>query len=330
LNESCHACEWVMWHMIFAASTHDFCSVNKRSPTLHICHTYEWVMSCVWMSHVTHMKSASSTHDVPLFTYATYMNESGHACKWVMWHIWFLLRQHINSAASTHDVPLFTYVTHLNESCRAYEWVMSHTWILLHQLRPHTMSHSTHISHKWMSHVARMNESCHTYKFCCVNCVHTPCDVHTSCIDAADLAHVWTWNAHNYTHTRNTRTHVNIIVVLTPQISHAAMCTNVTATHCNTLQHTATQCLKYTRTRNTQQLQHTQHTQHIPKHHGCVDDSFMKKYVGLFCKKRPDDLGSTQISVSPLASNWHREATGLTLIWVLPKSSGLFLQKSPT
>jgi len=53
-------------------------------------------------------------------------------------------------------------------------------------------------------------------------------------------------------------------------------------------------------------------------------------YVGLFCKKRPDDLGSTQISVSPVASRCQLEASGLTLIWVLPKSSGLFLQKSPT
>ena len=57
------------------------------------CHTYEWVMSHIWMSHVTHT------------------NESRHTYEWVMSHIWKSL------------------VTHLNESCHTYEWVMSHIWM---------------------------------------------------------------------------------------------------------------------------------------------------------------------------------------------------------
>jgi len=50
------------------------------------CHTYEWVMSHIRMSHVTHM------------------NESCHTYERVMSHIWM------------------SHVTHMNESCHTYEW----------------------------------------------------------------------------------------------------------------------------------------------------------------------------------------------------------------
>ena len=49
------------------------------------CHEYEWVMSRVWMSHVTHT------------------NESCYAYEWVMSHIWM------------------SHVTHMNESCHTFE-----------------------------------------------------------------------------------------------------------------------------------------------------------------------------------------------------------------
>jgi len=51
-----------------------------------------WVMSHIWMSHVTHM------------------NDSCHTYERVMSHIWT------------------SHVTHMNESCHTYEWVMSHIW----------------------------------------------------------------------------------------------------------------------------------------------------------------------------------------------------------
>ena len=53
---------------------------------IEACHAYEWVMSHVWMSHVTHM------------------NESCHAYEWAMSQVW-------TSA-----------VTHMNWSCHTYEW----------------------------------------------------------------------------------------------------------------------------------------------------------------------------------------------------------------
>ena len=57
------------------------------------CHTYEWVMSHIWMSHVTHM------------------NESCHTYEWVMPYTWLC-----------HE-------TYMKGTCHTYEWVMSHIWM---------------------------------------------------------------------------------------------------------------------------------------------------------------------------------------------------------
>ena len=83
MKESCHTYEWVMSHIRMSHVIH----MNES------CHTYEWVMSHIWMSHVTHM------------------NESRHKYKWVMLHI------------------RMSHVTHIYESCNTHEWVMSHICI---------------------------------------------------------------------------------------------------------------------------------------------------------------------------------------------------------
>ena len=65
-----------------------FLRVTRR---IHI--TYEWVMSHIGMSHVTHK------------------NESCHTHKWVMSHI------------------LMSHVTHTHPSGQTFEWVTSHVWM---------------------------------------------------------------------------------------------------------------------------------------------------------------------------------------------------------
>jgi len=95
MNTSWHTYEWVMTHIWMSHGTH----MNESY------HTYEWVTSHIWMSHVTHM------------------NESCHTYEWVMAHIWM------------------SHGTHMNESCDTYEW---DTW------------------HIWMSPVTHMDESGHT------------------------------------------------------------------------------------------------------------------------------------------------------------------------
>jgi len=71
-------------------------------------HTYEWVMSHIWMSHVTHM------------------NESWHTYEWVMSHIWM------------------SHGAHLNELCHTYEWVMSHIR-MSHVTHTNASCRNTHI-----------------------------------------------------------------------------------------------------------------------------------------------------------------------------------------
>jgi len=116
MNESWHTCEWVLSLIWMSHVTH----VNES------CHTCEWFLSLIWMSHVTHV------------------NESCHTCEWVLSLIWM-----------SHD-------THANESCHTHERVMSHMW----------MSHSTHVNE--LRHITStrlvedgdlqlaMSESCHT------------------------------------------------------------------------------------------------------------------------------------------------------------------------
>jgi len=102
------------------------------------CHTYEWVMSHIWMSRVTHTNKAYRTYgwgtSQMWMKHVAHMDESRHAYEWVMTHIW---RRH---------------VTHMNDPCHTYEWVMSYIW----------MSHVTFgggMSHVWMRHVTNIKES---------------------------------------------------------------------------------------------------------------------------------------------------------------------------
>jgi len=64
------------------------------------CHTYEWVTSHIWMSHVPHM------------------NESCHTYKWVMSHTHQWVMSH----------TWMSHVTCKNESCHMYAQVIHEVW----------------------------------------------------------------------------------------------------------------------------------------------------------------------------------------------------------
>ena len=115
-DESCHTYEWVVSHVWMRHVTHmPYERVSSHTWMSHVtrmnkfCHTYDWVTSQVWMSHVARM------------------NESGHTYEWVMSQVWM------------------SHVTHMNESCHGYEWVMPHIC---------------------MSHVPRMNKWHDTARSC--------------------------------------------------------------------------------------------------------------------------------------------------------------------
>jgi len=87
-----------MWHDSFTHLTRliqvcDMSHVTFVNESRHVC---EWVMSHMWMSHVTHMTESCRT----------YANESCHTCEWVMSNMWI-----------SHVTHLMSHVTHMNESC---------------------------------------------------------------------------------------------------------------------------------------------------------------------------------------------------------------------
>jgi len=106
------------------------------------CHTCEWVMSHVWMSHVTRV------------------NESCHTCEWVMSHVWMRLVTYWKC-----------HVTHTNVICTGWEWVMLHIYCsilfvgfdslcdLHYWPRVTWLIYMTN-SHVRMSHVKRLNSEC--------------------------------------------------------------------------------------------------------------------------------------------------------------------------
>ena len=87
MNESCHTYEWVMSHIWMSHVIH---MNESRRAWNESCRTYEWVMSQVWMSHVTHINRAH--WPMPTATNAR-----------VMSHVWM------------------SHVARMNESCRTYQ-----------------------------------------------------------------------------------------------------------------------------------------------------------------------------------------------------------------
>jgi len=118
MNESCHTYEWVMSQIWMSHVTH----MNES------CHTYEWVMSHIWTRHVTHMTESCHRYSHIWMSHVTHMNESCH------------IYEHTS------------HVTHMNESCHTYEHVMWHIWL-------------SRVTHTNESCHTRMNESCHTYEW---------------------------------------------------------------------------------------------------------------------------------------------------------------------
>jgi len=112
MNQSCHKYEWVesqTAHKVLWS-----CCAPRRAArgipgyTKESWHTYEWVMSHVWMSHVAHMNGSWHTYEAAR-SIPGYTKESCHTYELVMAHIWM------------------GHGTHITESCRKYEWVRSVT-----------------------------------------------------------------------------------------------------------------------------------------------------------------------------------------------------------
>ena len=130
------------------------------------CNTYKWVVSHIWISHVTHMYGLcheQSRKKVLLFsTVEWFMSHNGLATsKICMSHV---ARNDQKRRAAVLD-GWMSHVTHMDESCHACREVKSRMWMsqITHMYKScHTCEWV--MSHLWMSQVTLVNESCCTYE----------------------------------------------------------------------------------------------------------------------------------------------------------------------
>jgi len=155
VNESCHIYEYVGSH-----------------PCKTSFHKYEWAVSSIWISRVTHVSESSHTNVWVMtqicMSHVTHIHESWHIYEWVTRHIWMSHTTHKYESCHTHKcdsgdssfrkyTPRMGHVTHMNKACHThctYEWVMSHIRM--------SMNGACH-THEWdMSHwhVTHMHEAC--------------------------------------------------------------------------------------------------------------------------------------------------------------------------
>jgi len=158
-----HSYEWETWPILMNESC------LWMSFTCATNYSYEWVISHVWMFHVTHVTNESSN------VYS--INES---YTWVIGRVlyeWVIRMSHricvlwlsfINESSAMND---------MNESYEwviryvLYEWVMSLVWMCLVARRTceWVMAHvscrtcAEVMSNVWMCHATRVHGSCHTY-----------------------------------------------------------------------------------------------------------------------------------------------------------------------
>jgi DNA-directed RNA polymerase subunit N (RpoN/RPB10) len=152
MNESCHTYESVMSHIWMIHGTPRMSYVTHKNES---CYTCERAMSHIWMSHMAHMKE--SCHKYEWVSNALCYRYSDIILRtWichVAWHI---------PSSSTARLQYVHRVTHMNELCHAYEYVMSHVWTS-HVTRMNESRHTNEwfMSHVWISHITCMQSKEH-------------------------------------------------------------------------------------------------------------------------------------------------------------------------
>ena len=121
----CSVLQCVAVYYSIGAPRHSFHVTRQRGALMrhvtHInmsCHTYQCLMSHIWMPHVTHM------------------NASCHTYGCLMSHIWMPHTSHVG----------MPHVSHINASCHTYKCALSHNKCLMSRIR---MRSVTHVSASW-------------------------------------------------------------------------------------------------------------------------------------------------------------------------------------
>ena len=163
INESCHTYEWVMSHIWMSQVTH----MNES------CHTYEWVMSRIGMSHVTRINHTEvcvisqiwMSHGMGVMprepqwgmNHVTHMHETCHTSEsWVMPHKW--VSRVIMGEPWWGPLQLLSiHFTHMGKSCHMY-WPQVTKFEAISHIRVYSRDTCQN-----------MNESCHIYELCHTN-----------------------------------------------------------------------------------------------------------------------------------------------------------------
>ena len=122
--------------------------------------SYEWVMSHVWMRHVSRMNASCHTHGwVMSHTWMIHVSHRNESCHTIVLKAWRQSMGWLQYHAYIVMSHVCMRVTHMNASCVQ----MSHEPSIWHINACH--AHESVMSHVWMSHVSPMNESCLTYEW---------------------------------------------------------------------------------------------------------------------------------------------------------------------
>ena len=107
-----------MTHLYTACVTHRNSLTWMNGITQERRPAYDWVMSHIWMSHVTHINKPC--HWIWM-SRVTHINDSFHTCEWV--------RLNISTSRVTRRNQ-FIWMSHIMHELRpTYDWVMSHVTI---------------------------------------------------------------------------------------------------------------------------------------------------------------------------------------------------------
>ena len=200
---------------------------NVMSRMDESCHTYEWVMSRIWMNHLT-------CGNIPE---GLWQQQRGHeyvSCRtyeWVMSHKRWVMSQ-----------------GHVYVSCRTYEWGMSHKrWVMSQIWINHVPCAHTDVlqqqqqSHRYESCHTKKNESCHVQMsqsthmngsfHMCTNRGSVAAATHAGvCVGArvAPPPHSCSYKIHTHSYTYNTfvNTHICIYIYIYIYI-HTYICIHV-------------------------------------------------------------------------------------------------------
>jgi len=221
LNESYHTDQWVMSHIRKRSAKR----MDEPQITAADCprHLPEWVMSLIWMKHVTHKNASWRTYEWVMshirMSHVTHINTSCHTYDWDMPHIRMRQVPHVNEACHTQEwvtCHVMSHVSHIRICTRyVHDSLMCATCLIFPGVMTHShswMNHGSHIrkctrhglfmfamcliflcvmthSHSWMNQVSHIRICTRRDSFMCAMCLILPSVMTHSCV--MTLSHSW-------------------------------------------------------------------------------------------------------------------------------------------